>query len=196
MKKLISIVIFGIISLHAQSFSGVFTIQTQNFELKETSNITCYLSYPQCKMEINSVAEESSGNYTMFFNDTQSDVVMISGGTKTTIPVSSIPPNKYLENVLIAVESKTTKQIAGYECVEVTMKSINATIKCYVAKALEVKFPSILNYRGVMKALNENSIGGTPLEIHVYDFSDNELFSQQITSVKSQPLDESIFKIE
>lgn len=182
--------------INAQAFTGILTIETENVEIGEKANITCYVKFPYCKMEINSSTKEGSASYTLYFNDQRSDMVMISSGTKTIVPMANIPSNKYLENILIAVSTMKSQNIAGYNCNEINLKSTNAVIQCSVAPELEINLPNMLMNGGVMKALKEASIKGTPLSIIVYDLSNKLVFSQKITSVSAQTLNDNIFMTE
>lgn len=199
MKKiLISFILF--ISIHSlvnsQSFVGMMVIETENFEIGEKSTIQCYVKYPYCKMEINSIAKEGNANYTLYFNNQKSDVIMLSGGTRTIIPMSSIPLNKYTENILIAIPTQKTQMIAGFTATEVNLKSTNALIICQVAAELNLNLPSVLNSRGIIKSLQENSIAGTPLDILVKDLSGKSLYSQKIISIQAKDLNDQIFMAE
>jgi hypothetical protein len=197
-KLLISFILF--ISIHSlvqsQSFVGMMVIETENFEIGEKSTIQCYVKYPYCKMDINSVAKEGNAQYTLYFDNQKSDVIMLSGGTRTIIPMSSIPLNKYTENILIAIPTQKTQMIAGYTTTEVNLKSTNAAIICQVASELNVALPSVLNSRGIIKALQENSITGTPIDIMVKDLSGKSLYAQKVLSVQAKDLDDKIFLAE
>jgi hypothetical protein len=182
--------------VNAQGFIGTIVLETENFEIGEKSSITCYLKLPYCKMEINSVAKEGNATYTLFFDNQRSDVIMWSSGTKTVVPLASLRANKYLENILVAIPTTRSQSIAGYAATEINLKSTNAVIQCYVAPELNIVFPSLLNTSGINKSLQENSIAGTPLEILVKDLSGKPVFSQKITSVNAQALDDGIFNAE
>src|SRR5688572_30316573 len=104
MNKIFFIFAFALASccfLEAQTFSGVIRFETENFEAGEKSVITCYIKPQLCKMEIQSSAKEGSTSYTLYFDDQRTEVVMISNGNKTFIPIASLPPNKYIENILV-----------------------------------------------------------------------------------------------
>lgn len=182
--------------INAQAFIGILSIETENIEIGEKANITCYVKFPYCKMEINSSTKEGAASYTLYFNDQSSDMVMVSSGTKTIVPMANIPSNKYLENILVAVSTMRSQNIAGYNCNEINLKSTNAVIQCLVAPELDITLPNMLINRGVMRALKESSIKGTPLEIKVNDLSNKLVFSQKITSVSAQALNDNIFITE
>jgi hypothetical protein len=86
--------------------------------------------------------------------------------------------------------------IAGFTATEVNLKSANALIICQVAAELNLNLPSVLNSRGIIKSLQENSIAGTPLDILVKDLSGKSLYSQKIISIQAKDLNDQIFMAE
>jgi hypothetical protein len=61
---------------------------------------------------------------------------------------------------------------------------------------LNLNLPSVLNSRGIIKSLQENSIAGTPLDILVKDLSGKSLYSQKIISIQAKDLNDQIFMAE
>jgi hypothetical protein len=181
------------ISVSAQAFTGVVIFTTENFENGEQAEITCYISPPLCRMDIHSTAKEGSTAYSLFFDDNATEVIMIASGSRYSIPAATLKPNKYLENILVAVPSANTQQVAGYTAQEVTLKSTTAIIRCLVASGLSVSFPAMLNSRGIVGALKENSIQGIPMEIYVSDPNGKPLFTQKITAVTAEQLQPGLF---
>lgn len=181
------------ISAAAQGFSGIVIFHTENYENGEKADITCYISPPDCRMDIQSTAEQGSTTYSLFFSDNSGEAIMMASGNRYTIPAANLMPNKYLENILVVLPSANTKQLAGYTCKEVMMKSTNASIQCFVAEGVNVNFPALLNTRGIMAALREHSLQGLPLEIQVKDVNGKPLFMQQITSITPQTLQPGLF---
>ena len=179
--------------MHAQEFTGIMQLEMENFETGEVASITCYLKFPYCKMQVNSTAKEGSSSYTLYFDNQKPEVIMVAGGTRTAVPVAGLPVNKYLENILVAIPTGRTQQTAGYNSTEVNIKSTNAVIQCWVATELEANFPSVLNNRGIVKALKESNIKGIPLTMEVKDLSGKPVLSQRIISVSPQSLDDSMF---
>lgn len=194
MKKLIITfvnILASALVVYSQSFTGVVQFQNENFEAGEKSDITCYLKSPLCKMEIKSTAKEGTTQYTLYFDDRTSDVVMLAGGNKTVIPTSSIQGNKYLQNIFLAVAKDGQLNLAGFNCNEVQLKSTSSTIISYVTTEIDIVFPLMLNNQGMIKALKENNIQGTPLSIEVKDLSGKPLFSQKVVSIERKNLAEN-----
>lgn len=199
MKKITGIFAFILaytLHLTAYAFTGVITFENENFEAGEKSVITCYIKSPYCKMEIQSTAKEGVTSYTLYLNETNADMVMVSGGTRLVVPMANIPANKYLENILVAVPTAKSQMVAGYTTHEVNLKSTHAVIQCWVAPELDIQFPLVLNNKGVLHALKENSIVGTPLEIQAKDLTGKPVFSQKIISITPQTLSDAIFNAE
>jgi hypothetical protein len=199
MKKITGIFAFILAySFHftAFAFTGVITFENENFEAAEKSVITCYLKSPYCKMEIQSTAQAGVTQYTLYLNEANADMVMVSGGTRLVVPMANIPANKYLENILVAVPTAKSQMVAGYTTREINLKSTTAVIQCWVAPELDIQFPLVLNNRGILQALKDNSIAGTPLEIQAKDLAGKPVFSQKIISVQPQTLSDAIFMAE
>ncbi len=197
MKKIflhIVIIFTSVIFVNSQEFTGIVQFQNENFEAGEKSNITCYLKSPLCKMDISSTSKEGSTQYTLYFDDTNSDVIMIAGGNKTIIPSSSITENKHLQNIFYATNKESQLNIAGFNCNEVQLKTTTSAIQCYVTNELDINFPLLLNTHGIINALKENNIKGIPLNIEVKDLSGKNLFNQNIVSVERKNLNDSELK--
>jgi hypothetical protein len=199
MKKIIVLFVFILaynLYPNLYAFTGVVSFETENFEAGEKSGITCYIKSPYCKMEIQSTTKEGNASYTLYFNDGNADLIMVSGGTRLVVPMTNVPVNKYLENILVALPTAKSQMVAGYTTQEVNLKTTNSTIQCWVAAEVNIQFPLMLNNRGILYALKENSIVGTPLEIHAKDLSGKPVFSQKIISIQPQELSDAIFMAE
>lgn len=199
MKKIIYIYVFILVyssTVIAQSFTGIIQFETENFEAGEKSTITCYIKPSKCKMEIQSIVAEGSTSYTLYFDDQKSDVIMISAGNKLVIPGSSITENKYLQNIWSSNETGRTLNIAGFESKETTLRTNTSIITCYVANELNAVFPNSIYSKGIIQAVRGIQLSGTPVSIEVKDLNGKSLFTQKITSVSSQNLNDNIFSAE
>ena len=162
----------------------------------EKSTITCYLKPSKCKMEIQSIAQTGSATYTLYFDDQKSDVIMMSSGTKTIIPITSLSLNKHLQNIWYAAETGKTQNIAGYESKEVQLKTMTSVIQCFVATEFNAQFPLVLNTSAIMQSIQSIKLTGTPVSIIVNDLTGKPLFTQKIVSVNPQNLNDNIFIAE
>jgi len=184
------ILLCGFVS--AQNFTGILTMETENIEIGEKATAKIYIQPPYCKMEINATTSAGTNSYTLLCNQENSDITMISGGTKTTVSSGSAGKSKYLENILIATPTNTKQNLLGYDCTLIKMKSTNASIECIVANNLTVNLPATLQ-SGILQSLKENGISGTPLEIIVKDLSGKTVITQKVTSIVKQELNDAIF---
>lgn len=192
MKHLLLTTLFGLsIGLvQAQVFEGIITMQAENVEASEKSTIKWTVKGEKQRLDYSMQAESGTIEISFYLSPNSGSITMVSGGTRQVIDMSALKGSPYIENIMVMLPQTETKTIAGHTTRKYLAKGPNGSIDVYVAEDFAMELPVLFSTQGVKKAMNENGINGIPLEIVARNNQGKVVFTQLITDIRSQQVNE------
>lgn len=182
--------------LFAQKFEGTFTLNTKNVETGESATVIWIASEGYHRMDFQSSSEQGNTSYSLYMNESSSNVTMVAADNKIEIPIAQFNSTSSVTHFFTAQATGQTKKIAGYTCKEYKLIGANGYAICWVNNEFTLSQPPPLFLtQGIYKTLAENNIRGIPFHLDVFDTKGKLLYSQQITSVNTQKPNLSLVKL-
>lgn len=205
MTKTLFISLFAAATLYTSAqtpFQGIITFKGENKTFSETSEIVWSVKEGNSRLDITSHTKEvPSATYSLYFLQNQANVKMTAdAGTQKKvydIPYSSFAKSEFSSAYLVEATGNKAKY-AGYECEEYIVKTENTVVSCWVSKYTGINpssFPSVILGKGVFAVLMRNNIQGIPLKITSKDFAGNVISDQEVVSIQTLQVPESLFTV-
>ncbi|MCZ2443098.1 MAG: DUF4412 domain-containing protein [Flavobacteriales bacterium] len=194
MKHLILAFTFFITTLSTtfSQFQGTITMHTSNAAIAEQCDVIWKTKQAYHRMDMHSVSEQGTMNYTLFFEPGAAQCWMSSDGQTIEISAQYLQSAPVVHSFFMANPTGEEKNIAGYACQAYRLSAVNGYAICWVsAPAPEIIFPAIFKTQGILQGLQQHRINGTVLASYIYDLNNQPVYTYEISSIQTESLSES-----
>lgn len=194
--------LFAVMSLQAQSFEGVITLNTTNAAKGEQAKMEWLIKNGNHKLIVNGTADGKTVNYAFLMRAGSTSAQFISdvAGEPSVfnIPMSSFEMQGIPFNgASVDVVGEST--VSGFKSKQVVLKTSNGTAKVWVSDDVNIsldQLPAIFNQGGLISALQANGITGFPVKMDVKGTEGEIAYSHTITAVASKAISDSEFSLD
>lgn len=175
------------VSVLAQgAFEGVITMTTTNVEIKETANVTWYLSGQRSRMDMSSKTPDYASNYAIISDEKGID--MVSEGQVTPIPAASLASASGNMRMLDESEGHV---VNGQTCIKRTYSDGSSDVIFWLAKGLGISQSDLPMF--LRRSMPRFESGLFPLRMEKRDMEGKVLMTQEVLAVTPQKVDDSLF---
>jgi hypothetical protein len=189
MKKflLIPLMILPLGAAFAQgAFEGVISMTTTNAEIKESTEVTWYLKGDRSRMDMRSTTPDYTTDFALISDAKGID--MVAQGHVTPVPASALRTSNATMTVL---EESKGHQVNGFDCIKRTYTDGTHDITYWLATGTGIGYSDLpLFLRRNMPRLDANHF---PVKMEKRDAEGKVLMTQDVASVRSQKLEETLF---
>ncbi len=185
-----------------QSFEGIIDLVITNEQIQEETKIEWHKKGNNHRLNIQSTTPGFTYTYVVLLKSGSGVMEMLTDveGTKNvyTIPLEKIKVTDLPLPGAKQTISKEENTVSGFNCRLMDVNSNVGNVKYWLTDDVEIplnEFPSFLRTANYFKYLEVQQIKGVPVKIVSTDENYKPHFTQTITSITKEKINDSIFSI-